>query len=104
MEKRTPHCKLVVVKALLAAGKVRARVSALAGGAALGFDFERDRRPGCRADPARLLQKHDHAHRSPYLAGCLPTEDIGRRCPSEAHGLAVAQGLDDVLIVSFKEL
>jgi hypothetical protein len=35
MEKRTPHCKLVVVKNLLAAGKVRATVSALAGGAAL---------------------------------------------------------------------
>jgi motility quorum-sensing regulator / GCU-specific mRNA interferase toxin len=40
MEKRTPHCKLVVVKNLLAAGKIRATVSALAGGAALGFGFE----------------------------------------------------------------
>ena len=40
MEKRTPHCKLAVVKTLVAAGKVRATVSALAGGAALGFSFE----------------------------------------------------------------
>ena len=40
MEKRTPHCKLAVVKNLVAAGKVRATVSALAGGAALGFSFE----------------------------------------------------------------
>lgn len=40
MEKRTPHCKLAVVKALVAAGKVRVTVSALAGGAALGFDFD----------------------------------------------------------------
>ena len=39
MEKRTPHCKLTVVKALVAAGKVRSTLSALAGGAALGFDF-----------------------------------------------------------------
>jgi motility quorum-sensing regulator/GCU-specific mRNA interferase toxin len=31
---------LVVVKNVLAAGKVRATVSALAGGAALGFGFE----------------------------------------------------------------
>jgi motility quorum-sensing regulator/GCU-specific mRNA interferase toxin len=39
MEKRTPHCKLAVVKAMVAAGKVRATVSALVGGAALGFGF-----------------------------------------------------------------
>jgi motility quorum-sensing regulator / GCU-specific mRNA interferase toxin len=40
MEKRTPHCTLAVVKALVAAGKIRATFSALAGGAALGFGFE----------------------------------------------------------------
>lgn len=40
MEKRTPHCKLAVVRDLVAAGKVRATVSALVGGAALGFGFE----------------------------------------------------------------
>jgi motility quorum-sensing regulator/GCU-specific mRNA interferase toxin len=39
MEKRTPHCTLAVVRAMVAAGKVRATLSALAGGAALGFDF-----------------------------------------------------------------
>ena len=39
MEKHTPHCRLSVVKALLEAGKVRSTLSALAGGAALGFDF-----------------------------------------------------------------
>ena len=33
MEKRTPHCKLAVVKAMVAAGKVRTTVSALAAGA-----------------------------------------------------------------------
>ena len=40
MEKRTPHCKLAVVKAMVAAGKVGTTISALAGGAALGFGFE----------------------------------------------------------------
>jgi motility quorum-sensing regulator/GCU-specific mRNA interferase toxin len=40
MEKRTPHCKLPAVKTLVEAGKVRSTVSALTGGAALGFDFE----------------------------------------------------------------
>ena len=40
MEKRTPHCKLAVVKSMVAEGKVRITISALAGGAALGFGFE----------------------------------------------------------------
>ncbi|MGZ8250115.1 type II toxin-antitoxin system MqsR family toxin, partial [Methylomagnum sp.] len=40
MEKRTPHCKLPVIKTLIEAGKVRATGTALAGGAAMGFDFE----------------------------------------------------------------
>lgn len=40
MEKKTPHCKLHTVKALIEAGKVRSTQSALIGGAALGFDFD----------------------------------------------------------------
>jgi len=40
MEKRTPHCKLSVIKAMIQAGKVRITLSALAGGAALGFDAD----------------------------------------------------------------
>jgi len=40
MEKGTPHRKLGVVKAMIEAGKVRSTASALAGGAALGFDFD----------------------------------------------------------------
>lgn len=39
MEKKTPHCKLAVVKTLLAAGKVRTTYTALTNGAGLGFDF-----------------------------------------------------------------
>ena len=38
MEKGTPHCKLAVVRRLIAEGKVRMTKSALVGGAALGFD------------------------------------------------------------------
>ena len=40
MEKRTPHCKLSVVKALIAEGKVKTTKTAREGAAALGFDFE----------------------------------------------------------------
>jgi motility quorum-sensing regulator/GCU-specific mRNA interferase toxin len=38
MEKRTPHCKLSVVKTLIDAGKIRMTASAVAGGEQLGFD------------------------------------------------------------------
>ena len=40
MEKRTPHCKLAAVESMAAAGKARSTISALDGGAALGFGFE----------------------------------------------------------------
>jgi motility quorum-sensing regulator/GCU-specific mRNA interferase toxin len=40
MEKRTPHCQLSIVKKLIREGKVRSTFSALAGAAALGFDFD----------------------------------------------------------------
>jgi len=39
MEKRSAHHPLSVIKALAQAGKVRSTFSALAGAAALGFDF-----------------------------------------------------------------
>ncbi|MFZ4539238.1 type II toxin-antitoxin system MqsR family toxin [Propionivibrio sp.] len=39
MEKQTPHCKLSVIKALIAAGKVRTTQAARAGANELGFDF-----------------------------------------------------------------
>jgi len=39
MEKRIPHCKLTEVKALVAAGKVRATHSARLGATGLGLDL-----------------------------------------------------------------
>jgi len=39
MEKRTPHCKLPVIKALIQAGKVRTTHAARTGANALGFDY-----------------------------------------------------------------
>ena len=39
MEKRTPHCKLVTIKALVEAGKVRTTHAARAGANELGFEF-----------------------------------------------------------------
>ncbi|MCY1445788.1 mRNA interferase MqsR [compost metagenome] len=72
MEKRTPHCKLSIVKALIEARKVRSTMSALAGGAALGFDFEGIVGVVMALVPADFLQKHDNAHRSDGLARRVP--------------------------------
>jgi motility quorum-sensing regulator/GCU-specific mRNA interferase toxin len=38
MEKRTPHCKLAAVKALVEAGKVRATASAYNGAREIGIN------------------------------------------------------------------
>jgi len=40
MEKLTPHCKLSIIKALIADGKIKTTRSAREGAAALGFDFD----------------------------------------------------------------
>ena len=39
MEKRTPHCRLPVIKALIQAGKVRTTHAARTGATALGLDY-----------------------------------------------------------------
>lgn len=49
MEKSIPHCKLQVVKALLAAGKFQVTRTARIGASALGFDY-----PGMLAVVAAL--------------------------------------------------
>lgn len=78
MEKGTPHCKLSVVKGMVEAGQVRSTVSALTGGAALGFNFEGMLgRHG--ADAGRLLQEHDYARRPPGVARRLPAYHRSRR-------------------------
>jgi motility quorum-sensing regulator/GCU-specific mRNA interferase toxin len=38
MEKRSPHCQLSIVKALIQQGKVRTTYTALTGASALGLD------------------------------------------------------------------
>jgi hypothetical protein len=85
MEKRTPHCKLAVVKDLVAAGRVRATFSALAGGAALGFGFEEIIGVVTALMPRdfyKSMTTHaDHAR----MAGRLPAKDAGRRGVPEAH-------------------
>ena len=98
MEKRTPHCKLAVVKTMLAAGKVCTTVSALAGGAALGFGFEEI------VGVVAALTPKDFYKSMTTHADHRVWQDVYRPKTPAGKVYLKLTVLDDVLIVSFKEL
>ena len=98
MEKRTPHCKLVLVKNLLAAGKVRTTLSALAGGAALGFSFEEI------VSVVAALTPRDFYKSMTTQADHRIWQDVYRPKTLAGDVYIKLTVIDDVLIVSFKEL
>lgn len=98
MEKSTPHCRLPVVKAMIEAGKVRSTVSALAGGAALGFDFEGIVEVVLTLTPADFYKSMTtHADHRIW-------QDVYRPMTAAGEVYLKLTVIDDVLIVSFKEL
>ena len=98
MEKRTPHCKLAVVKTMVAAGKVRATVSALAGGAALGFGFAEI------VGVVAALTPRDFCKTMTTHADHRVWQDVYRPKTPAGEVYLKLTVIDDVLIVSFKEL
>jgi motility quorum-sensing regulator/GCU-specific mRNA interferase toxin len=98
MEKRTPHCRLALVKSLVAARKVKTTFSALSGAAALGLDFD-----GMIGVLMALTLRDFHKSM---------TTDADHRIWQDVYRPRTAVGdvylkltvVDDVLIVSFKEL
>ena len=98
MEKHTPHCRLSVVKALLEAGKVRSTLSALAGGAALGFDF------AGMLDVINALKPSDFYKSITTHADHRVWQDVYRPVTRAGEVYLKLTVIDDVLIVSFKEL
>jgi motility quorum-sensing regulator/GCU-specific mRNA interferase toxin len=98
MEKRTPHCRLSVVKALVEAGKVRATFTALAGGAALGLDFE-----GMLGVVMALMPRDFHKSMT-TRADHRIWQDVYRPMTEVGEVYLKLTVIDDVLIVSFKEL
>jgi motility quorum-sensing regulator/GCU-specific mRNA interferase toxin len=98
VEKRTPHCKLAVVKAMVAEGKVRATFSALAGGAAMGFAFEEI------VGVVAALTPRDFYKSMTTHADHRVGQDVYRPKTSAGDVHLKLTVIDDVLIVSFKEL
>ena len=98
VEKRTPHYQLSVIKALIKSQKVRATLSALIGGAALGFDFE-----GIIGVVMALTQKDFYKSMTTYADHRI-WQDVYRPKTSAEDVYLKLTVIDEVLIVSFKEL
>jgi motility quorum-sensing regulator/GCU-specific mRNA interferase toxin len=98
MEKHIPHCKLSVVKTLVEAGQVRATFTALAGGASLGLDFE-----GMVSIVQALTPQDFHKSMTTHSDHRI-WQDVYRPTTIVGEVYLKLTVIDDVLIVSFKEL
>jgi motility quorum-sensing regulator/GCU-specific mRNA interferase toxin len=98
MEKQTPHCKLSIIKVMIEAGAVRSTKSAREGGAALGFDFD------SMIAVLMALTKADFYKSMTTHSNHQIWQDVYRPVTSAGEVYLKLSVIDDVLIVSFKEL
>ena len=98
MEKRTPHCKLSVVKSLIEAGRVRMTQGAVIGGRQLGFNEDGIVATVLALTPADFYKSMTtHADHRIW-------QDVYRPATSAGDVYLKLTVIADVLIVSFKEL
>lgn len=98
MEKRTPHCKLSVVKTLVEAGKVRTTHSARTGASELGLTFSEV------LDVVMALTSADFYKSMTTYADHTVWQDVYRPTIPQGDVYLKLTVVNDVLIVSFKEL
>lgn len=98
MEKATPHCKLAVVKAIVDAGQVRTTRGAREGAVALGLDFEG------MLSVLTALTAADFYKSMTTHADHRVWQDVYRPMTPVGEVYLKLTVVDDVLIVSFKEL
>jgi motility quorum-sensing regulator / GCU-specific mRNA interferase toxin len=98
MEKSTPHCKLSVIKSMIEAGKVRTTFSALSGAEMLGFDLDG------MLNVVMALKSSDFYKSMTSHADHRVWQDVYRPTTSAGDVYLKLTVIDDVLIVSFKEL
>lgn len=98
MEKGTPHCKLSAVKKLIEVGKVRMTASAAAGGELLGLD-----RAAIVNVVATLTPKDFYKSMTTH-GDYRIWQDVYRPTMPACDIYLKLTVVDDVLIVSFKEL
>jgi len=98
MEKRTPHCKLSRVRVLVEAGKVRITQTARAGAVALGFSYTDMLAVVMALNPADFYKSMT------TYADHTIWQDVYRPKTRAGDVYLKLTVVDDVLIVSFKEL
>lgn len=98
MEKGTPHCKLAIVKSLVNAGRVRTTKASREGATALGFDFDG------MLTVIQALTTADFYKSMTTQADHRVWQDVYRPTTPAGRVYLKLTVIDDVLIVSFKEL
>lgn len=98
MEKRSPHCKLSVVKDLVEAGRVRTTHAARAGAVELGLDY------AGMLEVIMALTPADFYESMTTYANHAIWQDVYRPRTQIGDVYLKLTVIDDVLIVSFKEL
>ena len=98
MEKPIPHCKLAFVKSLVNVGKVRTTHSSRLGATALGLDLSD------MLDVVRGLKPADFYKSMTTYADHTVWQDVYRPRTRSGDLYLKLTVIDDVLIVSFKEL
>lgn len=98
MEKGSPHCKLAVVRRLVGEGKVRMTKTALVGGAALGFDAL------AIVDVVMKLASADFYKSITTHEDHTVWQDVYRPSTPAGEVYLKLTVVEDVLVVSFKEL
>lgn len=98
MEKRTPHCKLAVVRSLIDAGQVRTTHTARVGANELGLTFSE------MLDVVMTLAPADYYKSMTTHADHTLWQDVYRPNTRARDVDLKLTVIDDVLIVSFKEL
>lgn len=98
MEKKTPHCRLSVVKALIAQGKVRTTKAARTGALDLGLQLT-----DMLAIVNELAPRHFFKSMTTHADHTI-WQDVYRTTTWVGDVYLKLTVIDDVLIVSFKEL
>lgn len=98
MEKRIPHCRLAVVKALVAEGKVGVTNAARQGATAMGLEFSD------MLDVLMALKSADFYKSMTTYADHAVWQDVYQPRTKAGDVYLKLTVIADVLIVSFKEL
>ena len=100
MEKRTPHCKLSVVKALVDAGRVKATASAFSGARDLGVN----NLSGMCEVVMSLVPTNFYKSMTTYADHRIWQDVYNTKTVNGDDVYLKLTVIDDVLIVSFKEI